>query len=307
MIVHVCEEWTGTTEPWRADPLMLAERSTVKGHSGDQPDHAPVASCTRHRAVCWPSVSVGDSPAETVDPLATCVDPPGTVRAETRCRGQASQISRRARTASPSGSERRTASRWAEEGRSTSFHRVAARQLRPATVMPSPHPGVRGLEAAADDDAWVSGAAAAGVASAAGTASAPTSRRGTRRGLRARARRRGMRTVSTRRRRRAAGRTKTRTDPVRVFVSRVDLSGQLSNPSPSLLRLLRVTKHQVRSAVDEAEGPTPRQQQVRLSDTQRIELIQRHRQGAFKKELARAYGIHVETVRAIIRRAELQS
>jgi DNA-directed RNA polymerase specialized sigma24 family protein len=54
------------------------------------------------------------------------------------------------------------------------------------------------------------------------------------------------------------------------------------------------------STVNAARSAT--QQQVRLSDTQQAELVQRHLDGAFKKELARAYGVHVETVRAIIRR-----
>lgn len=54
-----------------------------------------------------------------------------------------------------------------------------------------------------------------------------------------------------------------------------------------------------------AVGVTERrasQNQVRLSRQQQVELVRRHRDGAYKKELARAYGIHVETVRAIIRR-----
>lgn len=54
-----------------------------------------------------------------------------------------------------------------------------------------------------------------------------------------------------------------------------------------------------------AGGPAGQQRQVRLSRRQQEELVQRYRGGAFKKELARAYGIHVETVRAIIRRAGL--
>ena len=44
------------------------------------------------------------------------------------------------------------------------------------------------------------------------------------------------------------------------------------------------------------------QRQVRLSKADKAELVERFRAGAFKKELARAYGIHVETVRAIIAR-----
>lgn len=43
------------------------------------------------------------------------------------------------------------------------------------------------------------------------------------------------------------------------------------------------------------------QKQVRLSEEQQAELVARHEAGVFKKELARVYGIHVETVQAIIR------
>lgn len=45
-----------------------------------------------------------------------------------------------------------------------------------------------------------------------------------------------------------------------------------------------------------------RQKQVRLSVCQQSELFERYEAGAFKKELARIYGVHVEPVRAIIRR-----
>jgi hypothetical protein len=41
---------------------------------------------------------------------------------------------------------------------------------------------------------------------------------------------------------------------------------------------------------------------VRLSAEVQAELVARHEAGAFKNELARAYGIHVATVRAIIAR-----
>lgn len=54
-----------------------------------------------------------------------------------------------------------------------------------------------------------------------------------------------------------------------------------------------------------AAGHSPRrapQKQVRLSPYQQEELVRRYRGGAFKIELARAYGIRVETVRAIIKR-----
>lgn len=48
--------------------------------------------------------------------------------------------------------------------------------------------------------------------------------------------------------------------------------------------------------------PGSRQKQVRLSDRQQAELVERYQADAFKRELTRTYGVHVETVRAIIRR-----
>ncbi|WP_454165327.1 sigma factor-like helix-turn-helix DNA-binding protein [Gordonia iterans] len=50
-----------------------------------------------------------------------------------------------------------------------------------------------------------------------------------------------------------------------------------------------------------------KQKQVRLSGQQRQDLVDRYRAGALQRELAAVYGIHVETVRAIIRRAQLQA
>lgn len=60
---------------------------------------------------------------------------------------------------------------------------------------------------------------------------------------------------------------------------------------------------QVRSP-DEPPGAksAPRQKQVRLSEEQQAELVARYRAGALQKEFAQAYGVHVETVRAIIKR-----
>lgn len=68
----------------------------------------------------------------------------------------------------------------------------------------------------------------------------------------------------------------------------------------------------VSSQVRTPEGPSraesaPRQKQIRLSDRQQAELLERYEAGAFKKEPARLYGIHVETVRAIVRRHRLPS
>jgi DNA-directed RNA polymerase specialized sigma24 family protein len=85
--------------------------------------------------------------------------------------------------------------------------------------------------------------------------------------------------------------------------AQVDLTGQLSNPDVRLRRMLASASPQVRPS----DGPPSaesgsRQKQVRLSDGQQVELVERYEAGAFKKELARVDGIHVETVRAIIRR-----
>jgi DNA-directed RNA polymerase specialized sigma24 family protein len=87
----------------------------------------------------------------------------------------------------------------------------------------------------------------------------------------------------------------------------VDLSGQLSNLSPALLRMLDGKKSQVSRGSAAPTGRQVPQKQVRLSAAQQAELVQRHRDGAFKRELARAYGIHVETVRAIVKRHGLPS
>lgn len=64
---------------------------------------------------------------------------------------------------------------------------------------------------------------------------------------------------------------------------------------------------QCRPTVASTAPQRTKQKQVRLSEQQQTELVERYRNGALQKELARAYGIHVETVRAIIRRAELQA
>ncbi|UUW88634.1 hypothetical protein [Pimelobacter simplex] len=66
--------------------------------------------------------------------------------------------------------------------------------------------------------------------------------------------------------------------------------------------MLSGKKSQVSAGSAGNSGAPVRQRQVRLSDSQQRELVQRHREGAFKKELARVYGVHVETVRAIVKR-----
>lgn len=65
--------------------------------------------------------------------------------------------------------------------------------------------------------------------------------------------------------------------------------------------MLSGEKPQVRRPVASGTATPQRQRQVRLSRQQKDELIERFHAGAFNKELARAYGVHIETVRAIIR------
>lgn len=48
------------------------------------------------------------------------------------------------------------------------------------------------------------------------------------------------------------------------------------------------------------QARTPRQRQVRLSASKKRELVERYQAGALQRELALTYGIHSETVRAII-------
>jgi DNA-directed RNA polymerase specialized sigma24 family protein len=66
--------------------------------------------------------------------------------------------------------------------------------------------------------------------------------------------------------------------------------------------MLECASLQVRAEVRPETQSVQRRKQVRLSQEQQAELDQRYEAGGSKKELARIYGIHVETVRAIIRR-----
>jgi len=84
----------------------------------------------------------------------------------------------------------------------------------------------------------------------------------------------------------------------------VDLTGQLSNPPTQIVWLVENAKSQVRARVTALVASSQRQKQVHLSRQQREELVVRRQAGALQRELAAAYGIHVETVRAIIRRSE---
>jgi len=97
--------------------------------------------------------------------------------------------------------------------------------------------------------------------------------------------------------------TRRRDFRARPVSAQVDLTGQLSNPGLALRRMLDIGFARVRTPGGPPSTESgPRQKQVRLSEEEQAELVARHEAGAFKKELARAYGIHMETVRAIIKR-----
>ena len=88
----------------------------------------------------------------------------------------------------------------------------------------------------------------------------------------------------------------------------VGLSGQLSNPGPPLLRLLRLNRDgEVASAL--AVGPpitaisgVIKQKQRRLTLEQQAEVVCRYQAGAQMNYLAQHYGVHRQTVSAILRR-----
>ncbi|GAB4005997.1 hypothetical protein GCM10028772_15110 [Nocardioides ultimimeridianus] len=59
---------------------------------------------------------------------------------------------------------------------------------------------------------------------------------------------------------------------------------------------------QVGPPSDEVVAPPPRLVQVRLSRRQQLELVERYRGGALRRELAEAYGIGTGTVSGILKR-----
>lgn len=58
----------------------------------------------------------------------------------------------------------------------------------------------------------------------------------------------------------------------------------------------------VSPGISDDTGQRVVQRQVRLWGHVQAELVERYLAGGFKKELARIYGVHVETVRAITAR-----
>jgi len=82
----------------------------------------------------------------------------------------------------------------------------------------------------------------------------------------------------------------------------VELSGQLSKPSAAVRKLLKTASPQIRRHPAASAPPPPRIPQVRLSRQQQLELVQRYRAGALRRELAEAYGVSTGTVSNIIKR-----
>ena len=88
----------------------------------------------------------------------------------------------------------------------------------------------------------------------------------------------------------------------------VGLSGQLSNPGPPLLRLLRLNRDdEVAVALAVGRPMTKvsgvvKQKQRRLTLKQQSEVVRRYQAGAQMKYLAQHYRIHRRTVSAILKR-----
>ena len=82
----------------------------------------------------------------------------------------------------------------------------------------------------------------------------------------------------------------------------VDLTGQLSNYPTELKKLLYYTFAQVSTSIAGSVARKTTGKHVRLSRQLQTELVARRRSGALQRELAEMYGIHVETVRAVIQR-----
>ena len=79
------------------------------------------------------------------------------------------------------------------------------------------------------------------------------------------------------------------------------LSGHLSNPATSLVRMLSGINTRVSDDVAPLLRRPILQKQVRIRRTQ-LELLDRYQAGALQGELAEIYGIHRATVSTIIRR-----
>lgn len=82
----------------------------------------------------------------------------------------------------------------------------------------------------------------------------------------------------------------------------VDLSGHLSNPPGTQLRMLGMEKSRVSLLDLPRTARTSVQRQVHISRQKQLELVERYQAGALQRELADIYGIHRRTVAAIVKR-----
>ena len=92
--------------------------------------------------------------------------------------------------------------------------------------------------------------------------------------------------------------------PLTCMFLTVDLTGQLSNPSSELVRMLRGDRSNVtRVAGHKGNERRTRKKYVRLSDQARAEVVQRHLAGSSQRELASLYGVHRTTIADILQHA----
>jgi hypothetical protein len=86
----------------------------------------------------------------------------------------------------------------------------------------------------------------------------------------------------------------------------VDLLGRYSNPD-NVARLHRILSGQGRDRPSHRPVPSVRQNQTRLTDSQRSELLSRYLAGEPATALAKELGIHRATVFSLLRRAGVQT
>jgi hypothetical protein len=82
--------------------------------------------------------------------------------------------------------------------------------------------------------------------------------------------------------------------------------GRYSNPD-NVSRLRRILSGQGRDRPSHRPVPSVRQQQVRLSDSQRSEVLNRYLAGEPATALAKEFGVHFATVFSFVRRAGVQT
>jgi hypothetical protein len=82
--------------------------------------------------------------------------------------------------------------------------------------------------------------------------------------------------------------------------------GRYSNPD-NVARLHRILSCQGRDRPSHRPVPSVRQQQTRLSDSQRFELLERYLAGESATALAAELGVHRSTIFSFLRRAGVQT